>query len=60
MEYPKSDAIVYIYTKDGKRKKGMFFMNGFAPTFASYGLEIKLENIERWEYMCNKQHGKEN
>lgn len=51
MTYPKSDSIVYIEMKDGKMRKGIFFMNGLTPTFASYGSEIKLEDIARWEYV---------
>lgn len=43
-----SFARVYIKTETGRIKKGMFYMNGKKPTFASYGSEVK--DVVAWAY----------
>ena len=39
---------VYIKTADNKIRKGMFYMNGGKPVFASYGSPV--ENVTHWAY----------
>ena len=43
-----AQAFVYIKTANGRIWKGMYFMNGGKPTFASYGSEIA--NVVAWAY----------
>ena len=43
-----SQAMVYMQTATGRITKGMFYMNGKKPTFASFGLEIK--DVVAWAY----------
>ena len=43
-----SQAIVYIKKSNGSTSKGMFYMNGTKPTFASYGSEI--QDVIAWAY----------
>ena len=43
-----SQVMVYIKKYNGSTSKGMFYMNGTKPTFASYGSEIK--NVIAWAY----------
>lgn len=49
-KYVENCAFVYIKLKDGRIRKGMFYKNGGKPTFASYGAEIKIEDIQSWAY----------
>lgn len=46
---------VYIKQND-KICKGMFYMNGGKPVFASYGSTI--ENVEAWAYYNKEQERK--
>ena len=43
-----SQVMVYIKKYNGSTSKGMFYMNGTKPTFASYGSEI--QNAIAWAY----------
>ena len=43
-----SQVRVYIKKSNGSTSKGMFYMNGTKPTFASYGSEI--QNVIAWAY----------
>ena len=43
-----SQVMVYIKKYNGSTSKGMFYMNGTKPTFASYGSEI--QNVIAWAY----------
>ena len=43
-----SQVRVYIKKSNGRTSKGMFYMNGTKPTFASYGSEI--QNVIAWAY----------
>ena len=43
-----SQVRVYIKKSNGSTSKGMFYMNGTKPTFASYGSEI--QDVIAWEY----------
>ena len=43
-----SQVMVYIKKSNGSTTKGMFYMNGTKPTFASYGSEI--QNVIAWAY----------
>lgn len=43
-----SQVMVYIKKYNGSISKGMFYMNGTKPTFASYGSEI--QNVIAWAY----------
>lgn len=43
-----SQVMVYIKKSNGSTSKGMFYMNGTKPTFASYGSEI--QNVIAWAY----------
>ena len=43
-----SPVRVYIKKSNGSTSKGMFFMNGTKPTFASYGSEI--QDVIAWAY----------
>ena len=43
-----SQVRVYIKKSNGSTTKGMFYMNGTKPTFASYGSEI--QNVIVWAY----------
>lgn len=43
-----SKVRVYIKKYNGSISKGMFYMNGTKPTFASYGSEI--QNVIAWAY----------
>ena len=43
-----SQVMVYINKSNGSISKGMFYMNGTKPTFASYGSEI--QNVIAWAY----------
>ena len=43
-----SQERVYIKKYNGSTSKGMFYMNGTKPTFASYGSEI--QNVIAWAY----------
>ena len=43
-----SQVRVYIKKSNGSTSKGMFFMNGTKPTFASYGSEIQY--VIAWAY----------
>lgn len=40
--------IVYIKTADNRVRKGMFYMNGGTPVFASYGSPV--EDVTHWAY----------
>ena len=41
-------AKVYIKTVNNRVCKGMFYMNGGKPVFASYGSPV--ENVTHWAY----------
>lgn len=43
-----SQVRVYIKKSNGSTSKGMFYMNGTKPTFASYGCEI--QDVIAWAY----------
>ena len=43
-----SQVRVYIKKSNGSISKGMFFMNGTKPTFASYGSEV--QDVIAWAY----------
>lgn len=43
-----SHARVYMKTRDRRIRKGMFYINGKTPTFASYGSEVK--DVVAWAY----------
>ena len=43
-----SQVMVYIKKSNGRTSKGMFYMNGTKPTFASYGSEI--QDVIAWAY----------
>lgn len=43
-----SQVMVYIKKSNGSTSKGMFYMNGTKPTFASYGSEI--QDVIAWAY----------
>lgn len=43
-----SQVRVYIKKSNGSTSKGMFYMNGKKPTFASYGSEI--QDVIAWAY----------
>ena len=43
-----SQVKVYIKKSTGSTSKGMFYMNGTKPTFASYGSEI--QDVIAWAY----------
>ena len=43
-----SQVRVYIKKSNGSTSKGMFYMNGTKPTFASYGSEI--QDVIAWAY----------
>ena len=43
-----SQVRVYIKKSNGRTSKGMFYMNGTKPTFASYGSEI--QDVIAWAY----------
>ena len=43
-----SQVMVYIKKSNGRTSKGMFYMNGAKPTFASYGSEI--QDVIAWAY----------
>ena len=43
-----SQVMVYIKKSNGSISKGMFYMNGTKPTFASYGSEI--QDVIAWAY----------
>ena len=43
-----SPGRVYIKKSNGSISKGMFFMNGTKPTFASYGSEV--QDVIAWAY----------
>ena len=43
-----SQVMVYIKKFNGSTSKGMFYMNGTKPTFASYGSEI--QDVIAWAY----------
>ena len=43
-----SQVMVYIKKSNGRTSKGMFYMNGSKPTFASYGSEI--QDVIAWAY----------
>jgi hypothetical protein len=47
-KYHSNQARVYIKTADNRITKGMFYMNGGKPVFASYGTEV--ENVTEWAY----------
>lgn len=52
MNYPKYEgdcARVVVTTKNGRKRKAMFYWNGSKPTFASYGTDIT-ELVTDWEY----------
>jgi hypothetical protein len=52
MDYPKycgDCARVVVTTKDGRKRKAMFYWNGNKPTFASYGSDIS-EKVIDWDY----------
>ena len=43
-----SQVRVHIKKSNGSTSKGMFYMNGTKPTFASYGSEI--QDVIAWAY----------
>ena len=46
--YISNCAFVFMKCSDGKIRKGMFYMNGGKPVFASYGSTV--ENVTAWAY----------
>lgn len=41
-------AFVYMKFRDGRIRKGMFYINGTEPTFASYG--SRMTDVIAWAY----------
>jgi len=58
MNYPKYEgdcARVIVTTKNGRKRKAMFYWNGSKPTFASYGTDIT-ELVIDWEYRKDDEY----
>ena len=51
-EYPEENIVVYLFLKSGRRTKGMFYMNGRTPCFASFGMDVT-DDVISWEYIPN-------
>ncbi len=49
-----SQAFVYIKRANGKVTKGMFYVNGKQPVFASYGSEVT--DAVAWAYWVSESH----